>query len=152
MTLISASVRLKEDMVVVMEMAAAYSRARLAQAKVLCHQGRYDECFKLLAASKKQLRRWGWGRYPLFLQFLIGECELGLAASRAGSKYYDDARKIYFEHNLQLGVGSQYHFTAELHERWQKLGEKFGRSQPKVTETVDLSTPPCAVKSPPLSP
>ena len=111
------------------EEAQTYMRARLAQAKILCEHGRYDECFKLLAAAKKQMGRWGYGRTVVAFELVVGECELALVASRGYSNYVELARKSYQE--VLFRFGARYGQTTlgvgnELRERWEKLAERFG--------------------------
>ena len=119
----------ESEVVVVLEVAQTYMRARLAQAKILCEHGRYDECFKLLAAAKKQMGRWGYGRTVVAFELVVGECELALVASRGYSNYVELARKSYQE--VLFRFGARYGQTTmgvgnELRERWEKLAERFG--------------------------
>jgi hypothetical protein len=116
-------------LVVVLDVASVYVRARLAQAKILCEHGRYDESFKLLAAAKKQLGKWGYGRNALAFEFAVGECELGLIAGKGYSNYFDLARKNYQEALLRFGpryAQLNVRTETELSLRWEKLGERFG--------------------------
>lgn len=131
----------ERDVVVVNDIAGAYTRARLAMAKMLCDQGRYDECFKILASARNQLYKWGWARTAVFVQFIVGECTLGLAARKANAKYYEDARKVYRVQDLRLHVPSHYGCSIELKERWQKLGEEFGFNPPEVAGNVYMAGP-----------
>jgi tetratricopeptide (TPR) repeat protein len=116
----------ERDMVTVMEVAIAYMKARLAMAKILSDQGRYDECFKLLAGAKKQLHKWGYGRSIFYFEFVVGQCEIELAASRGLSNYFEVAKKDYLDGYSRFGI---YARSGELHERWLKVGQKFGSKQ-----------------------
>jgi len=119
----------ESELVVVLDVAAVYVRARLAQARILCEHNRYDECFKLLEAAKKQLGKWGYGRNALSFEFAVGECELGLIAGRGYSNYFELARKNYQEALLRFGPRYpqvNLRNNAELSLRWEKLGERFG--------------------------
>jgi tetratricopeptide (TPR) repeat protein len=116
---------------VVMDVAGAYVHARLSLAKLLCDHGRYDECFKLLADAKKQMRRWGYSRYPHYFELVVGECELGIVASHGFSNYFEEARKNYREARLRFGTVYNYPGKTDLKERWQKLGEKLSTTQSK---------------------
>ncbi len=116
----------EKDFIVGTEVAVTYYKARLALAKILSDQGRCDECFKLLATTKKQLLKWGYFRLTMFFQFVVSQCEIELAASRGLPKYIDLARKDYFDGCKAFG-----HFggAGEVRERWLKLGEKFGNAK-----------------------
>ncbi|MBS1991202.1 MAG: tetratricopeptide repeat protein [Cyanobacteria bacterium SZAS LIN-3] len=125
----------ESEVVVVMDLALAYVRARLAQAKILCEHGRYDECFKLLAASKKQINKWGYGRSIVGFEFTVGECELSLAASRGFSNFYETARKNYMEGFMRFGsrfASASIRPECNLNQRWSSIAAQFGQAKSNV--------------------